>query len=189
MSRLSSQTQAGLPLTHWFPCTNVPAAEALDLVAARPIHPGDQDFLCALYASTRAEELAVLDWPEEMRQAFLDQQFNAQHHYYRQHYADALWLLLLCNGQPIGRLYWWAVGSNATLIDISLVPAERGKGIGRAILARLCDAADGHGQHITLHVEPTNPALCLYLDAGFKLQADLGIHMRMLRPPGQHASL
>jgi GNAT superfamily N-acetyltransferase len=189
MNRLSSQIPAGLPLTHWFPCPNATVDEALDLVTARPAHSGDQDFLYALYAATRAAELVVMGWPEEMRQAFLDQQFNAQHRHYRECYADALWLLLLRNGQPIGRLYWWADGNSTTLIDISLMPDVRGQGIGSAVLALLCDAADGHGQSISLHVEPSNPALHMYLHAGFKLQADLGIHMKMLRPPGQHASL
>ena len=43
-------------------------------------------FAAALYASTRAEELALTGWPEERRGTFLDQQHRAQHHHYRTYY-------------------------------------------------------------------------------------------------------
>lgn len=182
MDRLSSQIQAGLPLTHWFPCANASVAEALDLVAARPVQAGDQDFLYALYASTRAEELAVLDWNAEQKAAFLIQQFQAQHQYYQEHYSDALWLLLTVAGQPCGRLYWWAGEAGANLIDVSLLPAVRGRGIGQALMTLLTGQADRLGQTIVLHVEPSNPAHRLYRRFGFETVAQSGVYDKMRRP-------
>jgi hypothetical protein len=49
-------------------------------VTLRVFRDDDLEFLCELYASTRADELALLvDWSEERKRAFLRQQFEAQH--------------------------------------------------------------------------------------------------------------
>lgn len=177
--------QAGvkaLPMGHWFPHADVPYAEPLAGVGARPICDGDLGFLHALYVSTRLHELAALDWRAEQKAAFLHQQFQAQHQYYAQHYPDALRLLLLQDGQPIGRLYWWSGGANANLIDISLLPAVRGHGIGQALMTLLMAQADCAGQAVVLHVEPHNPAHRLYRRHGFETVAQSGVYDKMRRP-------
>jgi Uma2 family endonuclease len=38
----------------------------------------DREFMARLYASTRTEELAPVPWPEEIKQAFLQSQFELQ---------------------------------------------------------------------------------------------------------------
>jgi hypothetical protein len=48
-------------------------------ISYRPISDADLPFLGRLYASTRLEELAVTGWPQEQIDAFLAQQFEAQH--------------------------------------------------------------------------------------------------------------
>ena len=56
----------------------------------RAFREDDLEFLCELYASTRADEMALLiDWSQEQKQAFLRQQFEAQHGYYQQQYPAA----------------------------------------------------------------------------------------------------
>src|SRR5262249_37623012 len=57
----------------------------------RPSQPDDADFLLALYASTREEELAVVPWTDEQRDAFLRQQFTAQDMYWRGLRPNADW--------------------------------------------------------------------------------------------------
>src|SRR5262249_50614225 len=74
-------------------------------VGFRPIVESDLPFLFDLYASTREAELAPVPWPPEAKRAFLAQQFNAQHAYYHQIYADADFLLILRDAVPIGRIY------------------------------------------------------------------------------------
>ena len=44
----------------------------------RPVRESDTDFLYCLYASTRADEMAMVDWSEPQKQEFLQLQFNAQ---------------------------------------------------------------------------------------------------------------
>ncbi|QNM98840.1 GNAT family N-acetyltransferase [Chitinimonas koreensis] len=155
---------------------------------ARPFTVADLDFLCALYVSTRLDELAEVQWSEADKLGFLTQQFAAQHCYYQEHYADAQRLLLLREGRPIGRLYWWADAAAAVLIDVSLLPDARGQGIGRALMQLLVGQADRLGLPITLHVEPTNPAQRLYRRFGFETIAQSGVYDKMRRSPAHEAS-
>lgn len=168
-------------MSHWFSHADAPDGGALARVSARPVCDDDLGFLFALYASTRLDELAVLDWSAEQKTAFFHQQFQAQHQYYEEHYPDALRLLLLLDGQPIGRLYWWSGEAAANLIDVSLLPAARGQGIGQALMALLTNCADLLGQTIMLHVEPTNPAHRLYRRFGFETVAQSGVYDKMRR--------
>lgn len=61
----------------------------------RPITPEDREFLFRLYASTRAEELAVVDWSEREKESFLRFQFDAQHKYYMEQFPRAAFDVIL----------------------------------------------------------------------------------------------
>ncbi|HEX5716519.1 MAG TPA: GNAT family N-acetyltransferase, partial [Thermoanaerobaculia bacterium] len=60
------------------------------------------------------------------------------------------------------------------LIDISLTPELRGKGVGSALLRELMAEAEAAGKPLTIHVEKYNPAMRLYLRLGFKSIEDRG---------------
>jgi len=161
--------------------------ELLSGIDARSTESGDQGFLRALYASTRADEMRATAWPDSRCGAFLDQQFDFQHRHYRSRHPDALFLLLHHAGEPIGRLYWrygQAPATDATLIDLSLLPSRRGQGLGSAVLRLLTAEADRRGQVIELHVEPDNPAHRLYRRFGFDVDGDDSLHLKMRRPLG-----
>lgn len=165
------------------------ASSPFDGLDMRPIAVTDHGFLCSLYVSTRAEEVAATDWSDVERERFLAQQFEFQHRYYQEHYAGADFLLLTRDGQPVGRLYWWESDRSghhgnerrATLIDISLLENERGRGVGSALLSLLVAHADHTGSVVDLHVEPTNPAMRLYRRFGFEPAADNCVYVRMRR--------
>jgi ribosomal protein S18 acetylase RimI-like enzyme len=153
-------------------------------VQARRIDETDAGFLKSLFASTRRQELAAIGWPAARQQAFLDQQFEFQHRYYREHFADADFLLLQQDGRAIGRLLWHegpSPAAQATLIDISLVPGSRGQGLGSSLLDVLVRHADDSGRTIGLHVEPDNPAQRLYRRFGFEVTGDGGVYLKMRR--------
>ncbi len=170
------------PIASFFPDAGAAPVPVLRSIRARRAAPGDHAFLKALYASTRAEEMAATGWPADVLDRFLGRQFQLQHDYYRAHYGDASFLLLLRAGVPVGRLYWWAGSSCATLIDLSLSPSERGKGLGSALLGLLTAQAGARGQAVSLHVEPANPARRLYERFGFAPGAGNGVHLQMHRP-------
>ncbi|MFI8745570.1 GNAT family N-acetyltransferase [Pseudomonas sp. NPDC077186] len=149
----------------------------------RPIADADQAFLQALYASTRADEVAQLPWDQASKDAFLAQQFSAQHQYYQAHYPDAA-LSLICKGErAIGRLYIFRGPTTLNLIDISLLPEWCGQGIGSHFLHALTAEADATGKTIRLFVEPTNPARRLYERCGFEATGSNHIYLQMQRTP------
>lgn len=156
-------------------------------VTFRPIRPEDEEFLAALYASTREEELAPVPWSAEQKAAFLRMQFDAQHQHYRQHYPDARFDLVLAGGEPIGRLYVDRWPAEIRLIDIALVPAWRNRGIGGELLRELMAEAEAAGKPLTIHVERFNPALRLYERLNFRQIEDKGVyHLMEWRPEEEH---
>lgn len=151
---------------------------SLDL---RGVAAQDADFLRDLYASTRWDELAPTGWPEPHKREFLAQQWEAQRHYYGKHYAEAD-NLVIEHGQagPIGRLVLHC-GADLRLVDIALLPAWRGHGLGTGLLQMLCAQADQLQMPIVAHVETFNPAQRLYARLGFCVEDDNQIYLRMRR--------
>lgn len=140
-------------------------------VQLRTIKEADLPILYEIYASTRAEEMALVpEWREEDKAAFLLQQFNAQHQYYQERYLGATFQLIEYDGKPIGRFYihWNFAPHEIRIMDIALLPAFRGKGIGTGILQEIFKKASEKKQSVTIHVEYNNPALRLYQRLGFK---------------------
>lgn len=152
-------------------------------IVLRPVMEDDQPFLEALYASTRAEEVAATGWPVEVQEQFLRQQHAAQHAHYQAHFGHAAWRILEDAGQPVGRLYWHETADDLHIIDIALVPSRRGTGLGGALLRDLAAHAARSGKGLTIFVEKNNPARSLYRRLGFALVEDHGIYDFMRRPP------
>lgn len=152
-------------------------------VVLRPIEPGDMEFLRSLYASTREQELAVVPWPPDVKQAFLRQQFEAQHAHWTEHYPGANFDLVLRGGEPVGRLYVDRWPREIRIVDVSLVPEARGGGLGTALLRRVIAAGDAAGKPVSIHVEMFNPARRLYARLGFVEKDTHGVYILMERPP------
>lgn len=147
----------------------------------RPAAPEDRDFLFRLYASTRAHELAPLGWPAAQEEAFLRMQFNAQEQWYKAAYAAAEYQIILCNGNPIGRMIVLRDPKTWNLIDISLLPEERGRGIGRTLIQVLIEECEAAGATLKLQVLKLNPALRLYRRLGFVMTGEDQVYMQMER--------
>jgi ribosomal protein S18 acetylase RimI-like enzyme len=148
----------------------------------RPIQPDDDAFLRAVYASTRAEELALVNWSDAEKDAFLRMQFDAQHRHYQQHYPAADFFVILRDAQPVGRLYLARLPEEFRIIDIALLPQCRRTGIGTTLLKNILSEASTAGRRVRLHVERSNPALRLYQRLGFKVIEEGSIHLLMERP-------
>jgi ribosomal protein S18 acetylase RimI-like enzyme len=161
------------------------SAETSADVTLRPIREHDRDFLRRLYASTREEELAeVTDWSAEQKEAFLTQQFGAQHYHYQTYYADASFELVLKHGEPIGRLYVSRWEREIRVVDVALVREARGRGIGTALLRDLLAEGERTGKTVSIHVERFNRALRLYRRLGFREVEEHGPYFLMEWRPG-----
>jgi ribosomal protein S18 acetylase RimI-like enzyme len=148
-------------------------------ITFRPARAEDAPFLFAVYASTRAAELALLDWDDAQRTAFLTMQFAAQQRYYRTVYPDAECRMIVADGIPVGQMYVERQPTVLLLLDFAVPTEHRSRGIGAAALRLLLDEAAGAGKPVRLHVERTNPARRLYARLGFRWIADAGIHWLM----------
>ena len=138
-------------------------------VSFRPIAPEDMDFLLRVYGSTRADEMAmVVDWTVEQKDAFIRQQFSAQHSWYQEHYIGAEFLVILVDGTPAGRLYIHRREKEIRLVDITFLPEYRNSGIGTSLLRDLLTEGEAAGKPVTIHVEIYNPAMHLYERLGFR---------------------
>lgn len=147
----------------------MPDASGLSL---RPIRESDRPFLARLYASTRTEELAVVPWPQEQKDAFLSMQFEAQHRSYQEQFAGARFDVVELEGRAIGRLYVERRADEIRVIDVALLPEHRGAGLGSQLLGRVVEEAREARLPVRLHVEPSNPAARLYRRMGFVIESE-----------------
>ncbi len=142
-------------------------------ISFRPIQPADEQLLYQIYASTRADEMALVQhWDAEQKDAFVRQQFSAQHQYYQTQFADALYLIVLVDDTPAGRLYLHQRHDEYRIIDITLLPDVRAKGVGTAILEAVLRTAASEKLPVRIHVERYNPALQLYKRLGFAVSSE-----------------
>lgn len=149
------------------------------MATLRPATEADRDFLLSVYASTREEELAQVSWEEGAREAFLEHQFSAQDHHYRTNYPGATLDVIEVAGEPAGRLYVHRGPDEIRIMDIALVPAFRGRGIGTGLLGELMDEAGSSGRALSIHVEVNNPARRLYERLGFEPAGEHGVYVLM----------
>ena len=152
----------------------------------RVIEDDDREFLRALFFTTWDRAIALADWPDETKQLVLNQQFEAQDSSYHMEFPDADYELILLAGEPVGRLYVSRGDQSIELMDITLLPEHRNRGLGTAIIKDLMTEAGATGKPIVLYVEKWNPeARALYMRHGFTDTEDIGSHWKMAwNPPG-----
>ena len=153
------------------------------MVSFRKIKASDLLFIEKVFRSTREKELESTNWSEQQKHAFVVMQSMAQEADYKKNFPDALFEIILFNKKPAGRVYTNETGNEIQLIDISLLPEYRGKGIGTVILSGLIKRSEDKQIPVTLHVLPDNPALNLYQRMGFKHIGDSGLHWLLERRP------
>ena len=134
----------------------------------RPEQNDDLEFLQRLYATTRADEMALVDWSPEEKGLFLQSQFDAQHSYYLENYKESRFDVIEQAEVAVGRLYVARWPDEICIIDIALLPKHRGQGLGGKILQAILDEAETAGKSVSMHVDINNPALRLYERLGFK---------------------
>jgi ribosomal protein S18 acetylase RimI-like enzyme len=153
-------------------------------ITRRPITSDDEALLYRIYGSTREDELALVDWDDAQKAAFLMMQFTAQHRYYQEHYPHASFEIILLGGQPAGRLYVEQWPEEVRIVDIALLPEYRNSGIGTTLLKGILQEAAQAGKRVSIHVERFNPAMRLYERLGFSTVGEHGVYYLMEWLPG-----
>ena len=143
-------------------------------LATRPATGADEEFLRALFVSSRpfdASGLAAVPGLLEMQYAARDRSFAAAYPARRDE-------IVLVDGEPVGRL----LTAGGHVVDLAIVPSNRGQGIGTLLLQRLLDEGP-----VTLEVAVGNPAQRLYERLGFTTVGSTDTDLT-LQHPGHHAN-
>lgn len=153
----------------------------------RPATAADDGFLRRVHASTRADELAPVPWPDEAKAAFLDQQFDAQATHYRAQYPGLEELVVVDGAEDVGRLSLHRGADELRVLDIALLPPFRRRGTGTAVLTGVLAEAAAAGVVVVLHVGSDSPARRLYARLGFVEVEQGPVHNRLewRSAPGQ----
>lgn len=138
-------------------------------LALRAATDADTAFCRDLFATTR-DDLRQLPLPAPMLEQLIDMQRHAQETSWQAAFPNAATLILECDGRRIGRLLLDASGRDWRVVDIALLPGERGRGHGGALLGALRDQAQAASASLALSVLRSNEAaLRLYQRLGFTL--------------------
>lgn len=140
---------------------------ASPIIALTTASDDDFPFLVEVYASTRADVAALADWSAEEKLVFVSQQLDLQHRSYDLQFPGHTRALVVVDGVAAGRLYVHRTEDEIHVIDIALLPAFRGRGLGSRLLAGILAEGDRTGRPVTIYVEKPNPARNLYLRLGF----------------------
>lgn len=161
--------------------TNEPSgADAAPRYALRPVEDRDEPLLLRLYAETRAAEMALVPWTDEQKAAFVRMQFDAQRADYSRRHADGAHSIVLdAGGEPVGRLWVTRRDEAIHVVDLVVLEARRGAGIGGAVLRDLMREADEADLPLRVYVETVTPAPGYFERLGFVAVEDTGFHRRM----------
>ncbi len=150
---------------------------ATSSITCRPVGPDDHAFLLEVYGSTRADEMALVPWSAEQQQAFIKMQFAGQQEHYQNTFPTASHQIILSAGRPVGRLYVARLEREFRIVDITLMPAERNRGVGSFLLNGLLDEARRFGKVVRIYVEDFNPSLRFFERLNFKPVEQQGLHV------------
>jgi GNAT superfamily N-acetyltransferase len=157
--------------------TTLPAGNVLTL---RCVTVEDEEFLLALYASTREAELAQVEWVEGQKDLFLRWQYQLQRSEYQSRFPDADYYVVLLDDQPAGRIWIGSDDQQIRLLDIALLPEYQSRGAGTALLHRLISQAGSEGKPLRHMVFVlNNDAHRFYERLGFIVIEDLGAYKHM----------
>jgi ribosomal protein S18 acetylase RimI-like enzyme len=145
----------------------------------RAAAPGDESFLRGLFADDRSGDFAALGWDTERLRVLLEQQYVAQLRHYRTSYPEHERLVVELAGRPVGRIDVHRSPREIRVLEISVVPELRSRGLGTRLIVELQEEAAGTERPVRLQVARGNPALRLYQRLGFTVVDESAIYLSL----------
>lgn len=146
------------------------------MVTVRAETEADADFLFALFAATKAPEMALMPIDDAGKAFLLQMQFRSMTATYRQHYPDARFEIVQLDGVPIGRLITDLRPDCVYYVDIALLPERRMAGLATALMTAALEEPRRLGVPGRVQVLSTNIA-------SLRLCRKLGMTVRGETPP------
>lgn len=135
----------------------------------RPCGPEDDAFLYDVFCTTWASEVAALPNPRlaphvmRIRHIAQERQFASLHPGHQR-------FVVLHDDQPAGRLYVHERGSRMHVLDLTLLPCFRARGLGTRVTRDLFGEATERGKSVTLRLARRNVRACEFQSSlGFRL--------------------
>lgn len=149
-------------------------------IELRPAADGASDFAERLYLGSMRPLLQQLDaWDEREMVA-----------HFRAGFAPGQVRVISSEGVDVGYLQVVDGDEALTILQIHLLAAARGRGLGSAIIRSLLAHAGARGKDVLLSVVRHNPAIALYHRLGFEVVAEdpIRLHMRWRSPAARVSS-
>jgi len=125
-------------------------------ISLRPVEmPADEEFLIALFYTTR-DDIAQAPIDEEQKRSLSLMQYTAQKYHYETHHSDSSHDIILFDGKSIGRLWTARYETEIIVVDIALRPEYRDLGIGTVLMRSLFDEAEQTKRVLHFHVLKMN---------------------------------
>lgn len=151
-----------------------------------PVTASDNSLLFEIYVSARAEELKFAPWSEEVKHAFLESQFQAQTQYYFSNYPAGFFDLIEFENRKVGRLYKASLDDEIRIIDITLLPEFRNRGIGTLLLSDILQTGHEQKKAVRIYLETYNPSQKLFSRLGFQTIANDGVYVLWEKTPEEN---
>ena len=94
----------------------------------------DAAFAFALFAATRALEMAAMPIDAKARDFLVRAQYRSMTETYRRDYPSARSEIIELDRQPVGRLVTDVGEACVTYVDIAILPEAQGRGLGRRVM-------------------------------------------------------
>ena len=148
-------------------------------IELRAVNAGDREFLLRVYEVSRAIELAMVPWDAAQKRLFAEHQFDAQVRHYENEYTETTHDIIVVDGESAGRLFVSRGSPGQTaILDITVMPEHRKKGIGTRLINNLQDEAARIGKSLRIFIESFNPSQELFRKLGFEVTDDSGVNLR-----------
>lgn len=151
--------------------------DKLNLTLRQPTEHDHAD-LVRIYEASREIELAMVPWDAEQKRQFAAHQLAAQQSHYREHYPDASESVIELDGEMAGRLYVNRGSEQIAILDITVLPEFRRRGIASKIVRDL-QAEAGSARSVRVFVEIFNPGSAAFFSGhGFVPVSQEGFNVR-----------
>jgi ribosomal protein S18 acetylase RimI-like enzyme len=151
----------------------------LKAVNLRPATADDRPHLFCLYASTRADEFAMLPLAPRQKESLLAMQFEARERHYTARYARSERFVIEQACVPIGALWLDRADHELRILDVALLPEHRNRGLGTEILGSLVRESREQHRPVRLTVLAHSPARRLYERLGFAAVGEASVYQSM----------
>lgn len=135
----------------------------------RPACAEDEGILFDVFSSTWQHAVATMPDPA-IRRHFLRIQHISQESRFATRYPDLERYVVVAGDESVGRLYLQWSDDTLQIVDVTLLPSHRNRGLGTGITTELMQQAAARGCRVALRVDRAEPRLVrLYSRTGFRL--------------------